>query len=568
MGGTSVSYTHLDVYKRQGTVARPTMTLPSSLIISGQLAKNVFHNETEDNTWLKFLFAKLKYDTEATVDDENIDLKIKFKPYIDALPKRIDSVLVWNPEELETLLGGTNLGNSHREKLYSIFKEWYELLKKQPPSSPFFDLNKVETDLLIFENWNETSYDIIYEKLITDTINQTPTIWYSFSGFLWSHLIFISRAFPEYIVNKNCEESAVILLPIIDLMNHHYSSKVSWSSNEEGAFIYQNQMVLEKGDELLNNYGAKGNEELLASYGFVLEDNAFDLVMLRIKLPLPLIEEILINDDGYDIHLPTMEEYTTFAFDQEEKKQDKNATKKTPMDYQDGIIYIINRNNVDVCLRPLIQIFTYLSKTPMESLEDLRPTLEGLEKLRVAIQQKMAPLEREIATANLDPHRYNCATTYRNGQINVLSSASSELKRKEKELMSKNKRNLITVSKISKYDPTFIEVELPNMIPRRLQGTDIEFDSTFDIFVIWIILKIRNNSLPDKYNWVHAQYDTCSTSISLSELQVNDAHAFYNHYFNGIDTVPFEEVERSFKFVVNNSFNTVTSEETILVRQL
>ncbi len=56
------------------------------------------------------------------------------------------------------------------------------------------------------------------------------------------------------------EGKTPILIPGLDLLNHHPSSRVTWLW-DAGACIIKTDEPLTGGSEVLNNYGPKSNEE-------------------------------------------------------------------------------------------------------------------------------------------------------------------------------------------------------------------------------------------------------------------------------------------------------------------
>lgn len=105
-----------------------------------------------------------------------------------------------------------------------------------------------------------------------------------------------SRAFPSTILSRtpSLQSSLLakpILLPGIDSLNHGRCQPVSWvvsySDKTETTLKTPNiSLVLHaaacQGQELLNNYGAKPNSELILGYGFSLPRNPDDTIVLKI----------------------------------------------------------------------------------------------------------------------------------------------------------------------------------------------------------------------------------------------------------------------------------------------
>lgn len=83
-----------------------------------------------------------------------------------------------------------------------------------------------------------------------------------------------------------------VLFPVMDAANHHHASKVDWSF-DPGRFSLACTDGIETDAEINNNYGPKGNEELLLGYGFCIPENPFDTVMLTLKPPPEELQQTL-----------------------------------------------------------------------------------------------------------------------------------------------------------------------------------------------------------------------------------------------------------------------------------
>ncbi|KAK1814118.1 hypothetical protein LTR12_011476 [Friedmanniomyces endolithicus] len=75
-----------------------------------------------------------------------------------------------------------------------------------------------------------------------------------------------------------------VLFPLQDASNHSNDAHVDWAF-DPGRFCISINDPVEAGGEVLNNYGWKGNDELLMGYGFCTPDNPYDTVMLTLKPP-------------------------------------------------------------------------------------------------------------------------------------------------------------------------------------------------------------------------------------------------------------------------------------------
>lgn len=101
-----------------------------------------------------------------------------------------------------------------------------------------------------------------------------------------------SRAFPSSLLDDppslNHPDAFPILVPIADMLNHARGTPISWSiyrpeiSEGSPSLSLISHGQKQAGDELYNNYGPKPNDELLLGYGFVVEDNPEDMLLLKL----------------------------------------------------------------------------------------------------------------------------------------------------------------------------------------------------------------------------------------------------------------------------------------------
>lgn len=373
----------------------------------------------------------------------------KFKYYISLLPnlKDINSPYTWSPEDLECIKG-TNLGSSLKENLAAQVEEWWQIINLLPE-----DVNKpVEHFINMkfyyeFKFYKETDlYDLFVHHEEKDN-------WTSFTSYLWASMILKSRSFPAYLMkevknNADIKIDEVMLLPIIDLLNHNPKSNVEWSVTSDNGINYFDVKLndIEVGKEVFNNYGRKGNEELLLAYGFCIPDNVSDTVALKIKIDMDLLPEL----ESYGIKLPKLEEYTTAVV-----RSESSENKDKYEEYKNGILFFINEENVP---EDLIKLFQYLVRTPWEDDLTLRSRLAGINQLRNAIETKIKIINDCKKPSTTSPN-YDNINIYVEAQKKILNSAIKQLKRLEKSLLTdpQNKKSLITLKNIIKKDKKFAD---------------------------------------------------------------------------------------------------------------
>ncbi|KAK6457394.1 uncharacterized protein RJT20DRAFT_39944 [Scheffersomyces xylosifermentans] len=370
-----------------------------------------------------------------------------YKPYIQLLPTlaQINSPYCWNATE-KSYVKGTNLGNSLKENIAQLVEEWWQVINLLPET-----IAKPEQHFINMKFYYEYKFytdDDIYKYFLVD---QDIENWTSFSNYLWSSLILKSRSFPAYLlksaVNEDIKKDEAMLLPLIDLLNHNPTSKVNWSVSEDKFFNFKSDSLV-SGSQLFNNYGMKGNEELLLAYGFCIEDNASDSVALKIKIPEDIVEELEINN----IKLPTIEDYTTSVVRTEVESDTTSLNDLSKTKRDDGVLFFITNDNLP---DTLIQVFQYLVKNRWESNGiSLRMKLAGLNQLRNALESKNALMNTDIPKNS--PNFANIKI-YVQSQRKIYLANIKKIKRLEKDLLTspENKSHLLTLKNVYKKDIKF-----------------------------------------------------------------------------------------------------------------
>ncbi|KAL2918608.1 hypothetical protein HK105_202009 [Polyrhizophydium stewartii] len=184
-------------------------------------------------------------------------------PYLASLPGDYTLPLMWPRERVAHLLGGTPLEHMIFERL----------------------------------DWIEAGTRTV-ERACGDRF---PPGALTTRSLLWAACAVWSRAFPKARpvsleppaspTHKASAESGqdwislseICLYPILDMLNHKRGHKIEWKMSSDGvAFVAVDGTA--RGSELLNNYGPKGNENLLSNYGFVLQGNPEDYVKVFLAL--------------------------------------------------------------------------------------------------------------------------------------------------------------------------------------------------------------------------------------------------------------------------------------------
>ena len=105
-----------------------------------------------------------------------------------------------------------------------------------------------------------------------------------------------------------------ILIPLMDMIDHKNAHPVQWesvynSSTQTRSIRFRSCVEVKEGDDLYNNYGPKGNLELLATYGFAITNNLLDSVegiVLGIRIPNSVDEKETVR---YQAQVELVKEY-------------------------------------------------------------------------------------------------------------------------------------------------------------------------------------------------------------------------------------------------------------------
>lgn len=415
----------------------------------------------------------------------------KFQPYIDLLPslEEIHSPLSMSSKSLYVFSNTSLQGSIISKKLESLKDDFGSVLKYN---------NRIE-----------------------------------FEDYLWAHLIVTSRAFPYKIINVHAKPHLVMLLPVVDLLNHKPNSKVDWRSDANGnfEFVYKQGVdaskAMEDGKvEIFNNYGPKGNAELLMGYGFVIEDNEVDSLQLSLSLDKRLQEEILRD---WRVEIPTLDDYT-HNVDGSNGKSDSAAS-----------MFILNK--FSPLPDSLIQLFGYLNRNSLDKQLTLKSLMNGLTQLNQSLHAKFAdkldrmpPFDPTVVTE----YDYSNARVFRQGQLKIYNLIKKELKEREKILLKTFRKNFITIKDIYKKDKDFeIFIKLCNwnMDTKLLSKMEME-----TIITVWLLKTVNSYTLETVdqfYNssgidlrWVLELFHVYSKekATGLDEHEIKVTSALYNDF--------------------------------------
>jgi hypothetical protein len=324
-----------------------------------------------------------------------------------------------------------------------------------------------------------------------------------FEDYLWAHLITTSRAFPYRITNPSAQPHEIMLLPIIDLLNHKPNSKVEWSSSERGNFkitCVSTPHDVKGKVEIFNNYGPKGNAELLMGYGFVIENNEFDSLQLSLSLNNQIKKGLL---EEWNVKLPSVSDYTYSINDNKEGSTEDDGKDSVA---NDKTIFMLNKYHP--IADGLLEVFAYISKNDGDTGLTLKNVMNGLNKLKQSLDLKYnekldkLPSSDESLISECD---YVKAREFRKGQLKIYNMTKTEIKNKEKMYLKKYRKNFITIKDIIKKDKDFSDfLEILQWDKDVSEFSKMEMEL---LIRIWLLKSINCCSIDDN--------DTSFTNIDM-----------------------------------------------------
>ncbi|KAL1548716.1 hypothetical protein AAHA92_16914 [Salvia divinorum] len=382
----------------------PMKVLEDPLI--GPVCRSMFEEGEVDDRFLVMVFLTV----------ERLRKNSIWKPYLDMLPTEFGSTLWFSDDDLLELKGTT---------LYRAT----ELLKKS------------------LKTLFEEKVKKLVEKLLV--LDGNPESQVRFEDFLWANSIFWTRAlnipFPSSYVfrtgqperecggsnapttemNKSSQISgsestsqadAIFvegLVPGIDFCNHDIKAAATWEVDGSGSLtgtpfsmylLSAGVIPLQGEKEISISYGAKGNEELLFLYGFIVKDNSDDYLMLHYPVEaisdMPFSEGklLLLEEQKGELRcLLTRSLLDTGFFP---GNTSPRGTKSREYDDDQGVDYKRARRKIPLYANKLVfpeKFLTALRTVTMKESE-LQQVYSLLEEL-VGSGRERRPSETEVRTA-------------------------------------------------------------------------------------------------------------------------------------------------------------------------
>lgn len=498
--------------------------IPKQLVIGPDLAHDTFsavHYEPQksfsNNELTILLISKLKYGCTGSEQ--------RFSSYFDLLPKRLSLPFFWRPEEKD-LLKSTDTGIKLESNFIRILEEWHGLMQHLFQYHPdLVEAGKVESEMGLYLKYcgGECNDKDLYVFLMDETKS-----WMSFRNYLWSYCVLMSRGFPYILVSNMPSESALkkaVLLPVIDLLNHKNNTKVKWSRTIEtgdGKTYFRLEEVVAKGQELFNNYGNKGNSDLLLNYGFVVSNNEYDQTTLTLKLD---DEEKIREAISFGIRLG---------------ENDKNEVQL--QDLKKGINFTLSSK--DILPLSLINFFAIIVRLSFEQEYGitLRMKLEALAALRPILENKIDMFKQKVQISReVNPEVAKVIKTYKAGQRLLFQKSLESLESYEKYLLKENKSHLTSFKTILKNDKEFLTSISKNLGIKSYE--DIVCGNVLtDIVLLWLVRVsnrkedpsnkfLNSKEFKDTANLICVQFVSVQHSIEILEEDIMELKSLYSSFF-------------------------------------
>lgn len=254
-----------------------------------------------------------------------------------------------------------------------------------------------------------------YEKLIEVVGSRVDTTKYTLDLYIWSSAIFKSRCFPGRLMYPNEPEDAPMLLPLIDALNHRPLNATEWNVSARESFKIALSNATAVGEEIFNNYGAKGNEELLFGYGFCIPNNPFDT--LRLKLP-PTIPQQAYDEAG------------------PEATKEPTLTLEQPLPAW------------------LVKLFeSFITQAAGLTPHSIVAVAQSADVLLQALRVKLHNLIAQAPASEPANSRQKNAQTYREGQIAICRAAVDACMQARDDAVRSRGASLVTLETITRDDP-------------------------------------------------------------------------------------------------------------------
>ncbi|XP_073000422.1 uncharacterized protein [Typha latifolia] len=215
----------------------------------------------------------------AVMFERSLGPRSPWDAYLQLLPERECVPLVWSAEEVDALLGGTELEKAVKEDRSFIYEDWRDSIEP-----------------LIHGPWKLDSSSFGVEQYFSaKTLISSRS--FEIDSFHGSGMVPLADLFNHKTGAENVHFTSVTSSPSTsddegdedknDASSDEQSS-ISFTANSSGDSNTALEMIIVRdanaGSEVFNTYGSMGNAALLHRYGFTESDNPFDIINIDLTL--------------------------------------------------------------------------------------------------------------------------------------------------------------------------------------------------------------------------------------------------------------------------------------------
>ncbi|CAB4386106.1 uncharacterized protein OCT59_022493 [Rhizophagus irregularis] len=250
--------------------------IPHSIVLSEKtsslkdlISSSEFEMLSKINSWFPLILCMM-YESQK----ENS----LWKPYFDILPREFDTPMFWNEDDLSELEGTgviDKIGKADAEKQFND-----HFLPIIQSNSSIFDSNIHNLELfhcmgsLVMAN---AFQDKIRNKNIEENQDKNE-----------------EDEEDEENEDEEDEKEEITMMPMADMLNHKTGFNNARLFRDKGLLEMTAIKKIKKGEQIYNTYGELCSADLLRKYGFVDENNMYDIVELNGQF---VVDTLSIDED-------------------------------------------------------------------------------------------------------------------------------------------------------------------------------------------------------------------------------------------------------------------------------
>eukprot|EP00842_Homolaphlyctis_polyrhiza_P004325 jgi/Hompol1/4894/HPOL_001037-RA len=239
-----------------------------------------------------------KPDPDHPTDHTDADtlLAAEWSPYLDVLPQSFDSVPYFMPPSLQSLLP-----QDIKAELFALVLHTYSHTRTPTYPHCIGLPDKVSKQASQIDN-DYSACTAALASARPHTLHSLPRDLFSWAWFVVNTRCISLNATSTQSSHSNNTPQKLVLAPFLDCLNHTPTARITAGYNHaERAYIIKTLVPFDAGSQVFINYGPHDNNFLLAEYGFVVDQNPFNHVVLDDVLDQLVkqtrgVEDILRNE--------------------------------------------------------------------------------------------------------------------------------------------------------------------------------------------------------------------------------------------------------------------------------